>query len=45
MSEENNIIDENKSTPKNPGRVAWRKKLTKMSKEMKEKRRLVIQKK
>ena len=39
MSEENNIIDENKSTPKNPGRVAWGRKLAKMSKELKQKKK------
>ena len=40
MSEKNNniIIEENKSTPKNPGRVAWGRKLAKMSKELKEKK-------
>ena len=41
MSEEtnNNIIEESKSIPKNPGRVAWGKKLAKMSKELKEKKK------
>ena len=37
MSEENNniIIEENKSTPRNLGRVAWGRKLAKMLKELK----------
>ena len=41
MSEEHNniIIKENKSTLKNPGRVAWGRELAKMSKELKEKKK------
>ena len=40
MSEENNniIIEANKLTPKNPGRVAYGRKLATMSKELKEKK-------
>ena len=47
MSEETNniIIEPNKAITKNPGRVAWGKNLAKMSKDLKEKRKLVIQKK
>ena len=41
MSKENNniIIEENKSTPKIPDRVAWGRNLAKMSKELKEKKK------
>ena len=41
MSEEtNNIIaEENKPITKNPGRVAWGKKLAKMSKDLKKKQK------
>ena len=48
MSEETNniIVEANKPSTKNPGRVAWGKKLAKMSKDLKEKfRKLVKQKK
>ena len=39
MSEEthNILVEENKPITKNPGRVAWDKKLAKMSKELKDK--------
>lgn len=39
MSENNNNVEESKTIIKNPGRVAWGKKLAKMSKELKEKKK------
>ena len=41
MSEETNniIVEENKPITKNPGRVAWGKKLAKMSKDLKDKKK------
>ena len=41
MSEETNniIVEKNKLITKNPGRVAWSKKVAKMSKDLKEKKK------